>query len=88
MTLDIYHHDFDARDLYNYLINPFVFLAYTDTSLFLFICHCCCSVGRLNGIVFEHYRHACQEGDAAAQYGLPAEDEHGIHFPDFEYTAV
>ena len=33
---------------------------------------------------FEHY----EEGDAAAQYGLPAEDEHGIHFPDFEYTAV
>ncbi len=32
---------------------------------------------------FEHY----EEGDAAAQYGLPAEDMHGTHFPDFEYTA-
>lgn len=33
---------------------------------------------------FEHY----EEGDAASNYGLPAEDVHGIHFPDFEYTAV
>lgn len=33
---------------------------------------------------FEHY----EEGDAAAQYGLPAEDTHGTHFPDFEYTAI
>lgn len=33
---------------------------------------------------FEHY----EEGDAAAQYGLPAEDMHGDHFPDFEYSAI
>ena len=33
---------------------------------------------------FEHY----EEGDAAAQYGLPADDTHGTHFPDFEYTAL
>jgi hypothetical protein len=33
---------------------------------------------------FEQY----EEGDAAAHYGLPAEDVHGVHFPDFEYTAV
>lgn len=33
---------------------------------------------------FEQY----EEGNAAAHYGLPAEDEHGSHFPDFEYTAV
>ncbi|KAI0001038.1 kinase-like domain-containing protein [Russula vinacea] len=31
---------------------------------------------------------AYEEGDAAAQYGLAAEDAHGVHFPDFEYTAV
>ncbi|KAH8996832.1 kinase-like domain-containing protein [Lactarius akahatsu] len=40
--------------------------------------------GEGDASAFEHY----EEGDAAAQYGLPAEDVHGIHFPDFEYTAV
>ena len=39
-------------------------------------------------LTFSHSFEQYEEGDAAAQYGLAAEDVHGIHFPDFEYTAV
>jgi hypothetical protein len=50
------YHDFDARDLYNYLINPLSFFACGVYLLFSFsFCHCCCSVGKYNGIIFEHY---------------------------------
>ena len=63
------YHDFDARDLYNYLIIGFVFLAlYTDTMSFLlvflfhFVGRCCCPVGRLNGIC-SHVLGAREESD-------------------------
>ncbi|KAH9965426.1 kinase-like domain-containing protein [Russula dissimulans] len=40
--------------------------------------------GEGDASAFEQY----EEGDAAAHYGLPAEDLYGDDFPDFEYTAV
>ncbi|KAI0262222.1 kinase-like protein [Gloeopeniophorella convolvens] len=40
--------------------------------------------GEGDASAFEQY----EEGNVVAEYGRAAEDVHGVHFPDFEYTAV